>query len=143
MYYFTVWGGLFLTYAKENSLKALHVRIVKNLFTKFFGNASAIDVLHIDCLYKFTVACLMFKLLKLEYYPNILAFINPEFLNHTYKTSRRDLSLPFPNVEAVLTYFKYQFLKIHNKIPINIKRLESHDGFKREFQNYLIANMPL
>ena len=145
-YCITVWGGILLTSTKGNRLKALQVRLVKNLFSKFFGNASTIDVfkrleiLPIDCLYKFRVACLMFKLLKLEFYPNILAFINPEFSNHTYETRRRDLILPFPNVEAVRSNFKYQFLKIWNEIPNNIKSLESHDRFKREYQNYLIVN---
>ena len=61
--------------------------------------------------------------------------------SHNYNTRGHDLILgPFPRVESIRYNFQYQFVKVYNEIPENIKRLETLERFKCElFRYYLDA----
>ena len=148
-YCITVWGGVLVSSTRGNRLRRLQKRIVKNLFAKFFYVSLDIDlfkkleILPVVYLYKFRMACLMFKMIKLEQYPNILAYINPETLTHNYETRNQNYVLPFPIVETIRLNFKYQLINIWNEIPENIRELESYNMFKGELRKSLFNTMTL
>ena len=96
-----------------------------------FKGAAAVprDRLHLRVRLKVTELCLLHK------YPDILVYINPKNLTHTYKTRNQSYVLLFSIVETIRLNFKYQLINIWNEVPENIRELESYNMFKGELCN--------
>jgi hypothetical protein len=145
-YCIVVWGGVLACSQRGSNLERIQKRLINNLFGKFFRDQSfeniikQIEILKLVDIFKFRVGCIMYKMLNEQKFPALLAFIDPHTANHIHNTRNVNrFVLPFPRVENIRLNFKYQFLKVWNEIPIEIKSKTSHISFKSAYRGYLLS----
>ena len=134
-YCIAVWGGVFECVRSEILCK-LHKRILNNLFRKFYPDSPCIfkacKLLKLKDIYKYRVALYMYKILKLNKYPSLQRNLDILHSEHRYDTrSASRLIEPFPRTLAIQLSFKYQFIKIWNNIPDEIKNCATFGIFKK------------
>ena len=141
-----VWGGIFQCSQRANGLLTLQRRIVKCLFSKFFNFPATedlfglVNILKLNQVYLLKVAILMYKVIKWNKYPTLRDDLKLQHPSHEYGTRCNDFYvLPFPRTEAIRISFRYQFIKIWNTIPLDIKNLPSLNKFKTAYKHYLLS----
>ena len=145
-YCIAAWGGIFFVTQSGAKLARLQRRVILNLFSVHFqGNLSyealltQLGILKVSDIYRLRASTLMFSMLNYNCHPSLLHYLNPHFPDHEYATRHvNNFVLPFPNVDTLKISFKYQFLKIWNEIPRNIKTAASLNVFKKSYCQYLI-----
>ena len=143
IYCICVWGGLLTCTHKTDRLIKLHVRCIKNLFSKFCPVDVCIfkymKLLKLKDLHWFYVGIYMFKVIKLNQCPTVQLNLNMNFPEHNYDTrSGNNPRLPFPRIDTVKMNYNFQFVNLWNKIPDRIKSSNSLKIFKNDLMNYFI-----
>ena len=70
---------------------------------------------------------------------DLLASLDLRIENHGHNTrSQQSYELPFPRVDAIRYSYKYQFIKIWNDIPQNIKGSNTVRRFKKDLISHFI-----
>ena len=121
-----------------------HRRAVKNLFSQFCPWDTDIfrhmKILKLPDVHKLNVATYMFKILRMNLYPTLQASLDLNITSHSYDTRHSDdFVLPFPRVNALRINFKYQYVKIWNDIPDDIKSCQSLGRFKNSLTEYFVS----
>ena len=145
IYCICVWGGVLSCTHKANRLIRLHSRCIKNLFSKFCPPNVCIfkymKLLKLRDLHHFYVGIYMYKVIKLNQCPTVQINLNLNFPEHNYDTRSGDNpSLPFPRIDTVKMNYNFQFVYLWNKIPDQIKSVESINKFKNDLMNYFISS---
>ena len=141
-----VWGGGRLAHSQRGQrLQALQDRIVKNLFSQFCPNYTStseiyfsFSLLKLCDIYNLRVAATMYDILKNNKYPEFLNHFLALNIEHDYLTRNQNLTLPFPRVDAIRYNFVYQFVKIWNCVPKDIKNSCSLKIFKTEYSTFIL-----
>ena len=82
----------------------------------------------------------MFKLIRGDSNISIRNAIEITYPQHRYETrNSNQLVTPFPRVDAIRYNFQYQFIRIWNEIPENIRYARSLNIFKRTLKEFLIS----
>jgi hypothetical protein len=117
---------------------------MKNLFSQFINFDSvddlykAIGILKFNDVHKLRVATYMYKMVQKGMHERLLATLDLRLPDHQYETRYSDeYVLPYPRVEALRMNYIYQFTKIWNSVPTNIKRELTIKAFKRKYSHYL------
>ena len=141
-YCIIVWGGILNNTQFGDKLFNLQKKIVSNLFSKFCEENCIFKkfrILKIFDIHKLSVAIYMFKALS-ENDTNRLLNFELNYPTHNYSTRQRNNAiLPFPHIRSVKISFHYQFVKIWNSIPSNIKQINNFRSFKRDLINHFIS----
>ena len=143
-YALAVFGGILMCTHRGDSLMKLQLRIIKNLFSRFFPNNPClfreIRILNFRDIYVLKVGLYMFRIMILNEYPLLREHLALEFPQHEHYTrSITEPRLPLPRVEVVRMNFRYQFIKVWNDLPDIIKNSERLTTFKRRLIDFLIA----
>ena len=65
-----------------------------------------------------------------------------DFVSHCYRTRRSNLSYVIPDVKTQGSFtFKFCGIKLWNQLPLNIKKCESKEEFKKRCKRHLINEM--
>jgi len=141
-YGIAVWGGNLATQQYGNDLIKLHEKIVKNLFSHHFPYSrclyKAAKILKPKDIHFFAVCIYMFKIIKLEHI-SLQSTINVVRPSHNYLTRNRDkFILPFPRVNSIKISYNYQFIKIWNELPNELKELRTINMFKTHLKSYIL-----
>ena len=97
-------------------------------------------ILKLADIHKLYVSVYMYKILKMNLFPTLQLNLDIQTAVHSYDTRHRDdFILPFPRVDALKINFKYQYVKIWNMIPENIKSCNSLGRFKRQLIDYFLS----
>ena len=81
----------------------------------------------------------MSSMLNQNRHLNILQYILPHFPNYYYSTRGVDnFVFPYPNVDTDEISFMYQFIKIWNDVPAEIKNATSFCVFKNLHHQHLM-----
>ena len=83
----------------------------------------------------------MYRMLKMNMYPEISNCLNISLPSHRYPTSsRQTLILPMPRTQALRFSYKYQFLNVWNNVPISVQNSENIDNFILNYRCCLISS---
>ena len=136
-YCIAAWGGLLICSHRGDKLCRLQDRMVKNLFSRYYPGLTLnelyirINLLKLGDIYRLRLVILLYRMLKLGHFPEILSFINPTSGVHEHETRQSNqFRLPFPRVECIRESFVYQILSAWNGLASEIKSLESLVQFK-------------
>ena len=134
-YCMAVWGGAAICTHRCDRTIRLHKRIVKNLFTNHYDDATCIfkaaGILKFIDIYKLLVSIYMYKILELDLYPSLKNSLNLSIPDHRYQTRNRlDFNMPFIRVETMRINYKHQFTMIWNELSPQIKRQPTLSSFK-------------
>ena len=82
----------------------------------------------------------MYKICNTNSVPTLKNALDLHFPDHGYSTrGSNTLVVPFPRVESIKINFKYQFLKVWNDVPENIRASISlaifRNSLKQHFMN--------
>ena len=82
----------------------------------------------------------MYNILNLGLYPSLRAAVDLEPMDHGYHTRGANLIRgPFPRVDATKVNFKYNFVKVWNEIPANLKEAPSVASFKEMLREHFLS----
>ena len=144
-YCIVAWGGLLTSSQRGSKLLKLQDRIIKNLFSRFYPTLSSNELycklylLKLPDIYKIRLATLMYKMLKLNRFPELLTFINLSLGTQNYPTRQSQYYLlPFPRVNCIRESFMYQIISIWNELDPEIKNLETLSSFKNACYQFYI-----
>ena len=126
-------------------IENLQRRVVKNLFSRYFRDSRNIfkstNLLKFSDIYRFKVACYMFKVVRLNSIPSLENSLDLAMPDHSHETRQRNsFLLPFPRVECVRCSFHYQFCEIWNCIPAPIKDVSSLGVFKKRLTEFYVSS---
>ena len=143
-YCIVVWGGILQCTERGKPLISKHNKIVKNLFGKFVALGECIfknmKILKFCDIHKFYVALHMFKLKSGASNQSVSQSHTFNYPSHLYETRSRNLLIPpFPRVDAIRINFEYQFCRVWNEIPDNIKEAKSASLFKKLLTAHMIS----
>ena len=85
----------------------------------------------------------MYQIVKRNEFPFLQEKLNLSTPSHTHHTRSIDnevFSMPFPRVEAIRMNFSYQFVKIWNEIPFDIKNSISLGVFKKTLIDHYLED---
>ena len=142
-YCIAVWGGVTQCTSRCNRLDNLHKRIIKNLFHKYFSAGGclfkAAKILKLGDIFRLRVGIYMYKICNTNSVPTLKNALDLHFPDHDYSTrGSNTLVVPFPRVESIRINFKYQFVKVWNDVPENIKASESIAIFKNSLKQHFL-----
>jgi hypothetical protein len=139
-----VWGGALVHTVRINRAQCYQNRIIKNLFRKYYQGVTIdeiytkLQILKIKDLYKLKCAEFMYKIMILNYYPNLKTFLMSACVEHPHHTRRcRQIRPTFPRVDVIKYSFWFQFIAIWNEIPEHIMNSATIHKFKA----MLVAHM--
>ena len=82
----------------------------------------------------------MYKIINLGLYPSLRAAVDLEPTDHGYFTRGANfIRVPFPRVDATKVNFKYNFVKVWNDLPANLKESVSVASFKKMLREHFIS----
>ena len=119
--------------------------IVRNLFKHHFMESlctsqvfTAAKILQISDFHLYSVGITLFKAIYLDKYPLIYSAINRQQWTHTYSTRRVDtFRLPKTRVDPDVNCFLYQALNLFNKLPRELREINTLNAFKRKLSEHL------
>ena len=128
-----------------NNLVRLHSKIIRNLFSKFANEGECLfrkfKILKLEDIHLFYVSVYMFRILRMNECPTLQSDLNLKHPDHSHSTRyRSNLVVPFPRVNTVKINYKYQFVKIWNNLPNELKCISSLRIFKRMLTSYILGN---
>ena len=119
--------------------------IVRNLFKHHFMESlctsqvfNAAKILQISDFHLYSVGITLFKAIYLDTYPLIYSAISRQQWTHTYSTRRVDtFRLPKTRVDPDVNCFLYQALNLFNKLPRELREINTLNAFKRKLSEHL------
>ena len=123
----------------------LQEKIVENLFRNSTpAGASPFKehrILKIKDVHRLCVAMYMYRMLYMDIHQDVLNSLDLRTSTHVHNTrSNQPYMLPFPRVDAVRYSYKYQFVKIWNDIPQNLKDIDRISRFKKKLIDFLVED---
>jgi hypothetical protein len=142
-----VWGGCLTTTSRINRTQGYQDNIIKTLFGPFTRYNTVIDLyirfnlLRISEIYKLKVSEFMYKIITQNMYPSLKQFLIADNVIVDYNLRGEMQYRPiFPRTDSVRMSYHYQFVKIWNEIPAEIKQSESSHLFKKRLSTYYLYN---
>ena len=143
-YCITVWGAALSCTSKGRDLQKVQHRIVRNLFHHHTDDESsclfkAFNILKLKDLHTFYVNVYMFKVIKMNIYPNLQCDLDLRIRDHCYGTRGNGVyAVPFPRVENIRINYKYEFITAWNQLPVELRNVDILSLFKKKLTSYLI-----
>jgi len=143
-YCICIWGGKLQLTQIANNVVRLHLKIIRNLFSKFANEGGCLftkfKISKLEDTHLFYVSLYMFRILKINEFPTLQSDLNLKYRDHSHSYRyRNNLVVPFPAVNTVKINYKYQFVKIWNDLPNELNCNSSLRKFKRMLTSYVVG----